>query len=157
MKEIIKSKVTEVIGEIISRNKDWADIDLGDLTFEINYTKDAKFGDWSSNIAMILAGKLKTSPVEIAVEIAKILETKYIENVDKIEVVTPGYINFYLSKEYFNHEIKSVLVLGEKWGETKELENKNYIFEHSSPNLFKPFHVGHLVNNSIGESIVRII
>lgn len=155
MKEIIKNEIIEAVKEIILKDK--SDFDIDSLNFEINFTKDEKFGDFSSNIAMILAGKLKTSPMQIATEVAEILETENIENMDKTEVVAPGYINFYLSKEYFNQEIKNVLNSDEKWGETKELENKNYIFEHSSPNLFKPFHIGHLVNNSIGESLVRII
>ena len=42
------------------------------------------------------------------------------------------------------------------WGQLDDLQDKKYLMEHSSPNLFKPFHIGHLVNNSIGESLTRI-
>ena len=157
MKEIIKNEIKEVIKEIISQNENYSGFKLGDLNFEITYAREEKFGDWSSNVAMMLAGKLKTSPMEIAAEIAKILEVKKIDNVDKIEVIAPGYINFYLAKKYFNEKIGDIIKLDKKWGETNDLTGKKYIFEHSSPNLFKPFHVGHLVNNSIGESLVRII
>ncbi|MFZ2154028.1 MAG: arginine--tRNA ligase [Candidatus Moraniibacteriota bacterium] len=157
MKEILKNKTIEAVREMISENENYFGFELGDLSLEITYAREEKFGDWSSNVAMMLAGKLKANPMQIATEIAKILEAKNIEHVDKIEVVTPGYINFYLTKKYFNQEIKNVLALDEKWGEIDELKNKHYIFEHSSPNLFKPFHIGHLVNNSIGESLVRII
>lgn len=155
MKEIIKNEIREAVKDIILKNRN--DFDNDNLNFEINFTKDEKFGDWSSNIAMVLAGKLKMNPFELAEKIAQLLESKNIQNIQKIEAVAPGYINFYLSDKYFKEEIGKVLDLDEKWGETGELENKNYIFEHSSPNLFKPFHVGHLVNNSIGESLFRII
>src|SRR5690606_16539309 len=36
-------------------------------------------------------------------------------------------------------------------------ENKKVLIEHSSPNLFKPFHIGHLMNNTVGESLVRLV
>ncbi|MFA6184244.1 MAG: arginine--tRNA ligase [Parcubacteria group bacterium] len=157
MKEIIKNGIIEVTKEIISQYGSEKDFNFEELNFEINFVKEEKFGDLSSNVAMMLAGKLKISPMQIATEIAKLLEIKSIENIDKVEVAVPGYINFYLAKEYFNQEIKNVLDLDEKWGETNQLDNKTYIFEHSSPNLFKPFHIGHLVNNAIGESLSRIV
>jgi arginyl-tRNA synthetase len=108
---------------------------------------------------MMLASELKDSPLNLAEEIKESLakEIKESEEIGRVEAVAPGYINFYLSKKYFNEIISEVLRKDEKWGETSMLSGKKYIFEHSSPNLFKPFHIGHLVNNSIGESLSRII
>jgi len=90
------------------------------------------------------------------------------ENIEKVEVAGKGYLNFYLSNLYFkksiidkyNIEWNSYNKLKIEYNETS-LEYKNriklkIIIEHSSPNLFKPFHIGHMVNNSIGESIHRM-
>ncbi len=123
----------------------------------IGDVKRYEFGDYAANVAMILASKLKKNPLEIANELAEILRKSLNENIEKIEVAPPGYINFYLRKDFFAKEIENILQAGEKWGELSELRGKKYLFEHSSPNLFKPFHIGHLVNNSIGESLVRIL
>lgn len=152
MKEIIKNKIKDVLAEIQIGNGDCLD-----FKFDVEHSRDEKFGDLSSNVAMMLAGKVKKSPLEIAQDIAGALEKENILEVEKIEVIAPGYINFYLTKKYFKDSIVEVLAQKDKWGNSNILKDKNYIFEHSSPNLFKPFHIGHLVNNAIGESLVRII
>jgi len=157
MKEIIKNKILETVRELQSEKENWNDLDLERILFDVEHTKDEKHGDLTSNLAMIFAGKLKKSPMLVAQEIVDRLNIKNILTVEKIEVVMPGYINFYLAKKYFKDSIDEVIKQGEGWGSANILENKKYIFEHSSPNLFKPFHIGHLVNNSIGESLVRII
>jgi len=150
----IREEIKKVIFGTV--NKKWSDFDLKEADIEISYPAQ-EFGDYSSNIALKLSPKLKKSPLEIAEELVEEISKNNEELFEKVSFANPGFINFYLSKKYFNQEIKNVLDLKENWGATTELENKKYIVEHSSPNLFKPFHVGHLVNNSIGESLVRII
>lgn len=157
MKDILKNKIQKAIDELKAEKENWASLDMAEINIEVEYPRDEKFGDWSSNAGMMLAGKLKMSPMEVANEIVELLKTKNIDQVEKIEVINPGYINFYLSKKYFRNKIIDVLASEDKWGETGVLKGKIYIFEHSSPNLFKPFHIGHLVNNAIGEALVRII
>lgn len=152
MKEIIKNKIKDILVEIQIGNGD-----CPDFKFDVEHSRDEKFGDLSSNVAMMLAGKIKKSPLEIAQDITDALEKENISEVEKIEVIAPGYINFYLTKKYFKDSIVEVLAQKEEWGNSNILKDKKYIFEHSSPNLFKPFHIGHLVNNAIGESLVRII
>lgn len=151
----IREKIKKVIFGAV--NEKWSDFGLKEDDVEISYPVQ-EFGDYSSNIALKISPELKKSPLEIAEElVAEISKNNNEELFERVSFAKPGFINFYLSKKYFNQEIKNVLDLKENWGATTELENKKYIVEHSSPNLFKPFHVGHLVNNSIGESLVRII
>ena len=61
---------------------------------QLDRPKDDRFGDWTTNIAMILAKKIGRNPVEIAKEIAERIKTD--EEIAKVEVVG-GYINFYLT------------------------------------------------------------
>ena len=157
MIDLLEEKIKQVVLEIYLAQFGKDGFNIEELEIEISNIREYKFGDYSTNIAMILAGELKKSPMDIANDIVRKLETENIKNIKKVEVVKPGYINFYLTKEYFGKAIKKIIENEQNWGEMKFLENKKYIFEHSSPNLFKPFHIGHLVNNSIGEALVRIL
>jgi len=157
MIDLIKKNIREVLAEI-QLDKNFGDsLVVEEIKVEITDTKNYKFGDYSTNVAMILAGKLQQNSLRIAEDIAERLRKNGIKNIDKIEVVTPGYINFYLTKKYIFQEIEKIFEAGDDWGKSKRLKAKKYIFEHSSPNLFKPFHIGHLVNNSIGEALVRLL
>lgn len=157
MKNKIKENILGALKKIIVQNENWKDLDLNKINFEVEKTRDADFGDLTSNVAMVLASQLKGNPREIAEIISGELNDELSGDFEKIEVASSGYINFYFSKKYISKNIEKIIEMGDKWGETGILKGKKYIFEHSSPNLFKPFHIGHLVNNSIGESLVRII
>jgi len=157
MKEIIKKKIEEALDKLISENEKGKILAGEKIDFSVENSRDEKFGDLAVNIGMVLAGKLKMNPLQIAEQIVGNLNLKDDDNFQKAEVVAPGYINFYFSKKYFSQNISKVINQNEKWGESEILKNQKFIFEHSSPNLFKPFHIGHLVNNSIGEALVRII
>lgn len=157
MKDRIRENISKILKKLIIQNENWKTLDLDKIYFEVEKTRDIKFGDLTSNVAMVLAGNLKMNPREIAQIIFEELNIRLDDDLERVELVLPGYLNFYFSKKYIAQNIKRILELGEKWGETEKLKGKKYIFEHSSPNLFKPFHIGHLVNNSIGESLARII
>ncbi len=114
-------------------------------------------GDYSTNIAMVLGKVVAQNPKELAERIkAEIFENKP-EEIQKIEVAGPGFINFYLTKEFFASLISEIIDTGEKFGKNKDLDGKKYFIEHTQPNPFKQFHIGHLMNNTIGESITRIV
>lgn len=126
------------------------------LTGEIilEYPSDTAHGDISCNIAMQVAGRERKNPKELAQHIIGALESH--EDITRIEVAGPGFINFYLSESFFEHTTRTTLSDGEIWGANTVNKGKTILIEHSSPNLFKPFHIGHLVNNTLGESIVRL-
>ena len=99
--------------------------------------------------------KVGKNPKELAQEIVdKIKEDKLI---DKIEVAGAGFINFYLSPEFFAKNIEEILKAKDKWGGSGDLKNQKTIIEYTDPNPFKEFHIGHLMSNAIGESISRIV
>ncbi len=120
----------------------------GEIVLE--HPSDLSHGDFSCNIAMKLA---TGNPKELAEEIAAAIEPS--EYIKEVEVKGPGFINFYLSDKFFTKKTTDILNTG-NWGSNNMSKGKTILLEHSSPNLFKPFHIGHLVNNSLGESLVRI-
>lgn len=146
-------------------NKAIADLNVSkqDLpVFTLEHPDEIKHGDWATNIALVLAKQLKKTPLQIANEITKILNNNLPKEIIKVEVAGPGFINFYLSSNYFIKEIKKILKTKEKYGQAdlpfiKKIFKTKIIIEHSDPNPFKEFHIGHLMSNSIGESISRIV
>ena len=120
------------------------------ITVVIERPADITHGDYATNVALAYAKEAGLSPRALAEKIKeKILEITP-GQISMVEIAGPGFINFKLSDEAVRKE------------NTKEKSNiqtiytgKNILVEHSSPNLFKPFSVGHLMNNFIGEFIVR--
>lgn len=116
----------------------------------LDYPTQFKLGDYSSNVSMMYAKELGKNPTDLAEEIKNKLEGKKIKHLEKIEAVKPGFINFFFDEEYFAEALKKI-------HKNKTLSGQKIFIEHTQPNPFKEFHIGHLMNNSIGESIVRII
>lgn len=120
----------------------------------LEHPGDAHNGDFSSNIALILGKTLKKNPKDLAEEIVR--NIKEIPEVEKIETAGQGFINFHLSKDFFASAIENVLKKEEAWGSNNALTGKKVMIEYTSPNLFKPLHVGNLMSNIIGESLARL-
>lgn len=124
----------------------------GEKGIHLEFPEREEFGDYSTNIA--LHGKNR-NPREYAQELAaKLQKDKELsEIVEKIEVAGPGFINFYLKKDFL---IKNLSGMGESYGKL-ETGGKKIMIEFTDPNPFKEFHIGHLYSNSVGESICRIL
>ncbi len=138
-------------------------IDLGAKDLKVVVSVSAYFdkGDYSTNVAMAHSKKLGKNPMDLAEEIKKELESvdkmrsKELSNILKIEAVKPGYINFFFTPEYFAKNL--IWTSAVQVGENGVFEGKKFIVEHTQPNPFKEFHIGHLMNNTIGESVARIV
>jgi arginyl-tRNA synthetase len=116
---------------------------------------DAAFGDFATNVAMQLAGRLKQNPRDLATKIAEILP-EYSENVASAEVAGPGFINIRLSPEYWKQSIDAVLAGGQSYGTNKLYENQVVVAEYSDPNPFKALHAGHLYTSLVGDAIANL-
>ena len=125
---------------------------LNVAVLDVNVERPADFshGDYSTNVALVYGKKIGTSPRELAGKLVeKILETPS-DDIEKIEIAGAGFVNFFLTDEAVRREnAKEKSALLTKYSE------KKILVEHSSPNLFKPFHIGHLMNNIIGEFVAR--
>ena len=147
MKAIIEDKIKEVL----------KNLGIEDSIFSIEHPEDFKNGDYSTNVAMSCAKKNGINPKDLAIKIKEEIEKKLPSEIEKIEVAGPGFINFYLSRDFFSDSIGVILKQKENWGKNNILENKKVMVEYTQPNPFKPFHIGHLMSNAIGESISRIV
>lgn len=108
---------------------------------------DEQFGDFSSNIALQLAGQLGKSPREIAEQLAA--EADRLDNVTKVEVAGPGFINFTLTDEALWQLAGAEAV--------KLLAGQTIVTEYSDPNPFKVLHAGHLYTSIVGDGIANLL
>jgi arginyl-tRNA synthetase len=123
-----------------------------DVEFTVEPT-DLSHGDYATNIALVLGKSLKRNPKEVAEEIANKLNTGGHGWLKKAEVAGPGFINLCLTEETLTQAISKEEHIG--WNES--LKGKKYIVEYTDPNPFKEFHIGHLMSNTIGEAISRLV
>ena len=117
--------------------------------FSLTEPDDKSHGDFATNIAFLIAKEEKNSPKSCADKYAPLLQKKLVSLVYDTQVAGPGFINFFLKPEVIRGESKIVGQI------TTKFTGKKVLVEHSSPNLFKPFHIGHLMNNIVGEFLTR--
>ncbi len=121
---------------------------------------DMAKGDFATNVALVLSKKVGKSPLALAIEFVDKLKEKKIEEIEKIEVAGPGFINFFVTRKATKEAIAKILEEGDLYGKGNNLiqngVSKKVLYEYTDPNPFKVFHIGHLMANTIGESLARI-
>src|SRR3989339_398003 len=147
----MQEKIRNLIGEALES------LNIGGVAFVVEHPEDLKNGDYSTNVAMACAKNLKTNPKELAEKIVAEMSKAAFDNLEKIEVAGAGFINFHLSRKFFAKSVEEILNQGEDVGKNNSLQGKKIMIEYTDPNPFKPFHIGHLMTNAIGESIARIL
>ena len=136
----MKEKIQQSLKGILSNLYGSSDIDLDQYEINLQDNKDKEHGDLASNIALILANPLKKNPKDIANEV--IQQFVINEDVLKVEVAGPGFINFFLSKNSHGEVLKTILSEKEKYGKIMP-QNKSVLIEYVSSNPTGPLHVGH--------------
>jgi len=144
----IRKEILEKLNEIVSS------LEVENIPIEVEIPSNRSFGDYSTNIAMKLTKVLGKNPIDIANEIKE--KFKNIENIEKIEVVKPGFINFYLSQDLILENLKEIISKKDDYGKTDFGKGKKWLIEHTSANPNKAMHFGHLRNNVTGMVISNL-
>ena len=151
------------------------------LEGEVNleHPSDLSHGDFSCNIAMVLAKRVGKNPRELAEDITRMIQENESggensqdnnglkgntqeflftdhEFIEKLEVAGAGFINFYLTPQFFSNTTKTILERANTWGKSDTMKGKKVMVEYTDPNPFKELHIGHLVPNALGESLARL-
>jgi arginyl-tRNA synthetase len=129
-------------------------IELASIKFE--KPKQKQFGDLSSNLAMQIAGRLKSSPRQIAEEIKDFIQIdkKYLE---KVEVAGPGFLNFYLSSLLLYDQIHEILHAKDQFGRINIGKQTQTQVEFISANPTGPLTIGHGRQAVLGDTIARLL
>ena len=137
---------------VAERLKDLVDLELSDIEKLIEIPPNSDMGDYAFPCFQ-LAKVLRKAPPMIASDLKEKINA---EGFEKIENVGP-YINFFVDKASFTKNIvEKVLTEKEKYGASNIGEGKTVCVEYSSPNIAKPFHVGHLFTTAIGNSLYKL-
>ena len=123
----------------------------------VQKTKNPEHGDYSSNIAMILAKKIKKNPIDTANEIINKINDFYGENFSKVNIAGPGFINFKISEEILFEQLKKIIEENENFGKTNIGANKKALVEFVSANPTGPLTIGHGRGAILGDTVTNIL
>ncbi|MEX0934797.1 MAG: arginine--tRNA ligase [Candidatus Paceibacterota bacterium] len=129
--------------------------DVGEM--ELEHPEDIAHGDFASSVALKRASQEGGNPREIAQDIVASLEEELPSSIEKVEIAGPGFINLFLSADILRDEVDAIRSKGSEYGYIGGEESEKIIIEYTDPNPFKVFHIGHLMSNTIGESLSRLL
>jgi arginyl-tRNA synthetase len=154
----MREQIIEIIKKVIlNLQKEGSLSDFKAPEVFVDWTKEEKFGDYSSNIAMLLAKKAGKNPMEIAEIINRQLTTDNLQQFEKIKVAAPGYLNFYLSKEYLQNKIGEINSAKENFGQSETGKGIKVNNEFISANPTGPLHLGNGRGGFYGDSLSRVL
>ncbi|MEX2013959.1 MAG: arginine--tRNA ligase [Parcubacteria group bacterium] len=151
--------IAELVLEVEHATADFLSSHYGIKSPEVSLERSDNFihGDMSTSVSMKYAKEAEESPYNLAQLIANHLNFQQLTHIKKIEVIEPGFINFFFTTSFFVKVLENIINLEADYGKNISLMNQKWIVEHTSPNPNKAMHLGHLRNNLVGMSLVRML
>lgn len=150
---MIKEKIKNLIKKTIKA--EFGEIKMPEI--EVEKPENKEFGDYSSNVAMQLARVLKKEPREIVRKLELGIRNQESGIFGKIEVADPGFINFYLDKEYLQKQIGEILGRDEKFGSLDIGKNQKINVEFISANPTGPLTLGNGRGGFCGDVLANVL
>ena len=146
----MKNYLTKIIGDAILK------LNYPDISIHFDKPKEEKFGDYSTNAAMLLAKDLKSPPRKIAEELIHNLEYDK-DVISKVEIAGAGFINFFISGNYFKKIIPEILTGKNNYGRSEVFKNKTANLEWVSANPTGLLHAGHGRQVCLGKALANLL
>lgn len=146
----MKQKIHEIISNSIK--KAFPAVEMPDFNVE---PADEKFGDYGSNVAMIIAKEINEKPQEVAQKI--IDELKSSDTFENVEVAGPGFINFKISLPYFQKETSNIIAAGDKYGGSDLGKDLKVNVEFISANPTGPLTLGNGRGGYFGDALAQVL
>ena len=124
--------------------------------FSIEVPADRAHGDWATNAAMVSARAFHAAPRKIAEAITNnlSLDGTYF---DRFEIAGPGFINFFLSKQFYVDVLKDIEALGTEYGRSDYGQGKKIMAEFVSANPTGPMHMGNARGGALGDCLAAVL
>ena len=129
--------------------------DTSQINLILERPKSAEHGDFSSNLAMMLAKPLRKNPRELASSLINALPQS--EYIVKVEIAGAGFINFFLNAQSKQSVISEILQQGTQFGRNDSGKNEKVQVEFVSANPTGPLHVGHGRGAAVGDCLARLL
>jgi len=143
----MQEKINAILKKTFPGASDW----------KIEISKEARFGHYSSAAAFGQARAEGRDAMEIASALAgRIQAADQGRLFEKVTVTSPGFINFWLSKEAIQEEFLAIKKAGGKWGKPSLKKRETAVIDYSHPNIAKPMSVAHLRSTIIGQALYNI-
>ncbi len=147
----LRLKLTESISQALRK------LSFPKKDYSLAPPKNSEFGDLSSNIALLLSRDLNKQPIDIAKIIADELNRALPENITKVTIAKPGFLNFEISNEFFQSQIIKILEDNDSYGKGDIGSGKTANVEFVSANPTGPLTVGHGRNAILGDTVSNIL
>jgi len=146
----LKNIVFELVVKILKENNIEKELKIEDI--KIEKTQNDAFGDFTSNIVMVLKKE-----IDIKGQLIERLNNDvYVQsNILKLEYKEPGFINFFVKKEFLIKNLEKFVEFDSSMIFKKEV--KSFLIEHTSPNTNKSLHIGHLRNSVFAMAVIRVL
>ena len=154
----MKSRLRTLLGDAVKAcvSQDLLEIEAVPL-IEIDITKDAAFGDYASNIAMVLASRVKGKlPPR---KVAEVIRDHIRDNdgvLERVDIAGPGFMNFFIREGVWSTLLSEADNLGDRYGSSDYGEGKKIHIEFVSANPTGPLHIGHARGAVVGDVIANI-
>jgi len=122
----------------------------------VEHPGQSEHGDYSTNAALLLAKDLKIPPLKIAEDVSQTIQKINLPILRSLEVVSPGFLNFWLSDDALLREVTEILKNKQMYGSSSVGKGQKVVVEYSSPNIAKRFGVGHLRSTVIGQALYNL-
>ena len=139
MKILLKALVSQGIEALRVAGKLPADAPMPD--FVIERPKTREHGDFATNAAMLLAKAARTNPRALAQALVEAFPAS--DDIARVEIAGPGFINFHLAPGAWQREVAGVLRHGAEYGRNTSGQGRTAGVEYVSANPTGPLHVGH--------------
>ena len=147
----LKQQITDAVSASLTS------LSFPEKDFSLAPPKNPEFGDLSTNVSLLLTRDLKKPPLEIAQSIADELNKELPHHISEISVTPPGFINFKVTKSFYQSKVKTILDAGDSFGKGSHGDGKTANVEFVSANPTGPLTVGHGRNAVLGDTVSSIL
>lgn len=142
----IRQRIEEALQKIVP----------SEVPFAVARSTRAEFGEYASSAAFAVAKITGKDARKVAESLVEKLRDAHIEGVERIDVASGGFLNFFLDRAALAKQVKEALQKENQYGTGQLHTGKRIVVEYTDPNPFKNIHMGHLMSNAIGEAIARL-